>query len=57
VFLSLLLIFVFKSSSNEWAGSSGRAVWGTQSLRPLEYWDRGFEYHSRQRCVSAFSCV
>jgi hypothetical protein len=32
-------------------------------LRPLEHWDRGFEFHSRNRCsvygysVSVLSCV
>jgi hypothetical protein len=28
-------------------------VYGKYCLRPLEYWDRGFEYHSKHVCVSA----
>jgi uncharacterized membrane protein YkvI len=32
------------------AGSNGCLLW-------LEHWDRGFEYHSRHICVSAFFCV
>jgi hypothetical protein len=32
---------------------SGRAVQGMKWLRPLEYWDRGFESNSRHGCLSA----
>jgi hypothetical protein len=33
---------------------SGRAVWGTNCLRSLEHWDRGFQSHSRHGCMCAF---
>ena len=36
------------------AGPSGRAVWGV-GLRPLAYWDRGFESHRGHGCFSV--CV
>jgi hypothetical protein len=44
------------------ADNSGRAVLGMNFLRPLERWDRGFEFHSRHGClcvysVFVFSCV
>jgi hypothetical protein len=44
------------------ADHSGRAVLGMNRLRPLEHWDRWFEYHSRHGCLCAFilfvlSCV
>jgi hypothetical protein len=29
----------------------------TCGLRPLEHWDRGFEYRLRHGCMSAFFCV
>jgi hypothetical protein len=35
----------------DFADHSGRAVGGINSLRPLEHWDRGFESHSRNRCL------
>jgi hypothetical protein len=36
------------------ADCSGCAVWGMKCLRPLEYWDQGFESHTRHGCLSAF---
>jgi hypothetical protein len=36
------------------ANRSGREVYGMNSLRPLQRWDRGFESHWRHGCLSAF---
>jgi hypothetical protein len=36
------------------ADQSGRTVSGTNCLRSLEVWDRGFESHSRHGCLYAF---
>jgi hypothetical protein len=36
------------------AGHSSRAFGDMNSLRSLERWDRGFESHSRHRCLCAF---
>jgi hypothetical protein len=33
---------------------NGRAVQGMNFLRSLERWDRGFESHSRRRCLFVF---
>jgi hypothetical protein len=40
------------------ADHSGRAVSGMNCLRPLKYWDRGFESHLRHGCLCTFiPCV
>jgi hypothetical protein len=36
------------------ADHNGRAVWGMNSLRSLEHWDRGFESRSRHGCLCVF---
>jgi hypothetical protein len=43
-------------TSRTCADHSGCAVWGMKCLRPLEHWERGFEFHSRYRCLRLF-CV
>jgi hypothetical protein len=36
------------------ANQRGSAVYGMKCLRPLERWDRGFEFNSRYRCLHLF---
>jgi hypothetical protein len=31
------------------------ATWGMNRLRPQEHWDRGFQSHSKHRCLCAFT--
>jgi hypothetical protein len=36
------------------AGHSSRAVKGMNCLRPLEHWNRRFEFHLKHGCLSVF---
>jgi hypothetical protein len=53
-----------EAEMNIYSIQSGRAVWGTNCLRSLQPWDRGFDCHSRHCClcvcvysVFVLSCV
>jgi hypothetical protein len=41
-------------SMSKLADHSGRAAQGMSCLRPLKYWDRGFEFHSRHGSQCTF---
>jgi hypothetical protein len=52
--LQMCVIQLLSGASRNAAGHSGRKVYCTNSLCPLQHWDRGFESHSMHGCLSAF---